>query len=231
MHSHDRAMALVSKIPDPEVRRVAEKSLGDKADMNLMVKAFHLVYGMPIVSPAQAQEDFKHMTKERLAMRFGLIVEEFMELCEAMDFRAEINFFYEDEDGHFKAARHQSKELEANFFQNSYGLAIAHDNTSDDQLHQIVRERLADVIQQTDERSIPDVADALFDLKYVITGFEYEVGIEPQFCAMEGQASNLSKLQEDGTVKYRADGKVLKGPNYFKPDMAKALRSWDMRGL
>ena len=104
MHSRDRAEALVSKIPDPEVRRVALKSLGNHADMNLMVKAFHLVYDMPIVSPAQAREDFKHMTKERLAMRFGLIVEEFMELCEAMDFRAEINFFYEDEDGQFVRA-------------------------------------------------------------------------------------------------------------------------------
>ena len=218
MHSHDRAMALVSKIPDPEIRRVAEKSLGDKADMNLMVKAFHMVYGMPIVSPAQAQEDFKHMTKERLAMRFGLIVEEFMELCEAMDFRADINFLYENDEGAFT---YVDPPLSAG----------DHTYLEDDQLHAIVRDRLSKVIHETDERSIPDVADALFDLKYVITGFEYEVGIEPQFCAMEGQASNLSKLQEDGTVKYRADGKVLKGPNYFKPDMAKALRSWDMRGL
>lgn len=231
MHSRDRAEALVSKIPDQEVRRIAMKSLGDKADMNSMVYAFHRVYGLPVIRPHQAKEDFSQLTKERLAMRFGLIVEEFMELCEAMDFRADINFLYENEDGDFKHARHQSRELEQYFYQNSYGLAIDHNNTPDDKLHQIVRERIADAIDNTDERSIPDVADACFDLKYVIIGFEYEVGIEPQFCAMEGQASNLSKLQEDGTVKYREDGKVLKGPNFFRPDMAKALRAWDMKGL
>ena len=227
MHSRERAEALVSKIPDLDVRRLALKSLGDKADMNLMVKAFHQVYGLPIVAPHQAKEDFSQLTKERLAMRFGLIVEEFMELCEAMDFRAEINFFYQDENDSYRRAEHTSPELNKYFFEGD----VCHEDCPDEKLHQIVRERVADVIENTDERSIPDVADACFDLKYVIIGFEYEVGIEPQFCAVEGQASNMSKLQEDGTVKYREDGKVLKGPNFFRPDMAKALRSWDMRGL
>lgn len=227
MHSRDKALALVSKIPDQDVRRLAEKSLNGSADMNLMVKAFHKVYGLPIVAPKDAKEDFSQLTKERLAFRFGLIVEEFMELCEAMDIRAEINFLYENEDGYFTHAHHKSPELDKYFFEGD----LIHDECPDDKLHQIVRERISDAIENTDERSIPDVADACFDLKYVIIGFEYEVGIEPQFCANEGQASNMSKLNTDGTVIYRADGKVLKGPNYFKPDMALALRSWDMRGL
>lgn len=218
MHSRDRAEALVSKIPDEEVRRLALRSLGDKADMNLMVKAFHRVYGLPIIQPHQAKEDFSQLTKERLAFRFGLIVEEFMELCEAMDIRADINFLFEDEDGNQTFVDKPLTETD-------------HNQLDDSELHALARERVGRAIDNTDERSIPDVADACFDLKYVIIGFEYEVGIEPQFCAMEGQASNMSKLNTDGTVIYREDGKVLKGPNYFKPDMAKALRSWDMRGL
>lgn len=218
MHSRDKALALVSKIPDQDVRRLAEKSLNGSADMNLMVKAFHKVYNLPIVAPKDAKEDFSQLTKERLAFRFGLIVEEFMELCEAMDIRADINFLYENEDG---ALTYVDEPLSAG----------DHNYLETSQLHDVVRERVANAIENTDERSIPDVADACFDLKYVIIGFEYEVGIEPQFCANEGQASNMSKLNTDGTVIYRADGKVLKGPNYFKPDMALALRSWDMRGL
>ena len=218
MHSRERAESLVAKIPDDEVRKLALKSLGDQADMNLMVKAFHRVYGLPIIQPHEAKEDFSQLTKERLAFRFGLIVEEFMELCEAMDIRADINFLFEDEDGNPTYVDKPLTEED-------------HACLDDEQLHALARERVARVIDNTDERSIPDVADACFDLKYVIIGFEYEVGIEPQFCAMEGQASNLSKLNTDGTVLYREDGKVLKGPNFFPPDMAKALRAWDMRGL
>lgn len=220
MHSREKAEAMVSRIPNEEVRRMALKSLGDHADMNLMVEAFHRVYNLPIVRPHQAKENFSQITKERLAMRFGLIVEEFMELCEAMDIRADINFLYENEDGEFVYAKSSSCERE-----------LDHNRLDNNALHQIVRERVADAIDNTDERSIPDVADACFDLKYVIIGFEYEIGIDPVFCAREGQASNMSKLQLDGTVKYREDGKVLKGPNFFPPDMAKALRAWDMRGL
>lgn len=167
-----------------------------------------------------------------------------MELCEAMDFRADINFLYENEDGDWQYAKSRVEKEQETSDEELPGIKVIYDNVlreevhlldhmqlRDEDLHKIVRERIADAIDNTDERSIPDVADACFDLKYVIIGFEYEVGIEPQFCAMEGQASNMSKLQEDGTVKYREDGKVLKGPNFFRPDMAKALRAWDMRGL
>lgn len=216
--SSDLALRLVSEIQNPDVRRVAEKSLRNGANMNLMVRAFHQVYGLPIITPDKAQEDFSHIPKERLAMRFGLIVEEFMELCEAMDIRADINFYYQDEDGWQKPAGDILGPQE-------------HNNIEDKDLHEIVRLRAREAIMNTDERSMPDIADACFDLKYVIIGFEYEVGIEPQFCAEEGQASNMSKLNTDGTVIYREDGKVLKGPKFFRPDMSLALKAWGMRGV
>lgn len=217
-HAREIALQLVSNIADPEVRRAAEKSLAQNASMNLMVKAFHQVYGQPVVRPDQAASNFSHITKERLAMRFGLIVEEFMELCEAMDLRADINFFYTNEEGEYEASGEILQAEDHNWIE-------------DKQLHDIVRERCQKAIMETDERCLPDMADAIFDLKYVLIGFEYEVGIDPQFCAEEGQASNMSKLNEDGSVIYRDDGKVLKGPRFFRPDMARALKSWGMRDV
>lgn len=217
--SRDIARHLVSKCKNPQAKVLAERSLQIGADMNTMVKAFHKVYNLPIVEPYQADNDFRHISKERLAMRFGLIVEEFMELCEAMDIRADINFFYQDEEGDYKAAG--GKVLTAE----------DHDNLSEKEHSEIVRKRCQEAIVETDERSIVDIADATFDLKYVLIGFEFEIGIDPQFCAEEGQASNMSKLDLDGSVITRADGKVLKGPRFFRPDMSRALSARGMRGL
>jgi hypothetical protein len=213
--------------------------------MNLMVKAFHMVYDLPIIPPWNAKMDFSHITKARLAMRFGLVVEEFMELCEAMDIRAEINFYHLDENGVYVQAKSQTEKAaeigspehadKIRFFydpRQGQGFSyLDHDKVEDELLHQIVRERCAAAIEETDERSLPDIVDACFDLKYVIIGFEYEIGGDPQFCSQEGQASNMSKLMPDGSVKRREDGKVLKGPNFFRPDMAKALRAWGMRDV
>ncbi len=217
-HARDISVGLVNEIKDFEVRRIALKSLTQGAPMDLMVRAFHKVYGLPIVPPIEAKGDFGHITKQRLAMRFGLIVEEFMELCEAMDIRADIRFLYPDEDENWVYAGDDITQEE-------------HQDITTDQMHEIARARVAVAIENTDERCLPDIADACFDLKYVILGFEYEVGIDPQFCAEEGQASNMSKLNPDGSVSYRDDGKVLKGPRFFKPDMARALKSWGMRDV
>jgi hypothetical protein len=162
--------------------------------------------------------NFAHITKERLAMRFGLIVEEFMELCEAMDIRADINFYYEDEEGDFQAVDTVLGPGDHNYLE-------------DEQLHKIVRDRCQKAIMETDERSLPDIADAAFDLKYVIIGFEYETGIDPQFCAEEGHASNMTKLGANGEVLRREDGKVIKGPNFIRPDMVRALKAWGMRDV
>lgn len=72
-------------------------------------------------------------------------------------------------------------------------------------------------------RDTVEVADALADLTYVIYGMALEAGINLPAVLEEVQASNLSKLGEDGKPIYRQDGKVLKGPGFFEPNIARAL--------
>ena len=81
--------------------------------------------------------------------------------------------------------------------------------------------------QTVDEqaRDTVEVADALGDLIYVIYGMALELGIPLSRVLDEIQASNLSKLGADGQPIYREDGKVLKGPDYFPPNISRALES------
>lgn len=72
-------------------------------------------------------------------------------------------------------------------------------------------------------RNTIEVADAMADLVYVIYGMALECGIDLDAVLAEVQASNLSKLGADGKPIYREDGKVLKGPGFFPPNIAKVL--------
>lgn len=72
-------------------------------------------------------------------------------------------------------------------------------------------------------RDVVGAADALGDLVYVIYGMALECGIPLEGVLAQVQASNMSKLGADGKPIYREDGKVLKGPGYFPPDVAGAL--------
>ena len=75
------------------------------------------------------------------------------------------------------------------------------------------------------ENDIVGVADALTDIAYVLLGAVHEFGLGEIFekCFDEVHSSNMSKLDENGKPIYREDGKVLKGPNYFKPNLQKIL--------
>ena len=73
------------------------------------------------------------------------------------------------------------------------------------------------------ERDAIEAADALADLVYVVYGMAIESGMNLDSVLAEVQASNLSKLMPDGSVKLREDGKVLKGPNFFQPNIARGL--------
>ena len=73
------------------------------------------------------------------------------------------------------------------------------------------------------QRDVIEAADALADLVYVIFGMAIESGMDLDSVLAEVQASNLSKLMPDGSVKLREDGKVLKGPNFFPPNIARGL--------
>ena len=71
------------------------------------------------------------------------------------------------------------------------------------------------------KKDIKEVADALTDILYVTYGAGHAFGINLDKCFEEVQKSNMSKLGEDGKPIYNDKGKVMKGPNYFKPDLNK----------
>ena len=74
-------------------------------------------------------------------------------------------------------------------------------------------------------RDIKEVADALTDILYVTYGAGHAFGINLDACFDEVQNSNMSKLDENGKPIYNESGKVMKGPNYFKPNLDKYLSS------
>ena len=71
------------------------------------------------------------------------------------------------------------------------------------------------------KKDIKEVADALTDILYVTYGAGHAFGIDLDKCFEEVQKSNMSKLDEKGKPIYNENGKVMKGPNYFKPDLKK----------
>jgi len=83
-------------------------------------------------------------------------------------------------------------------------------------------EEYLDAVQKND---LVEIADALGDMMYILCGTIIEHGLQDKIEAVfdEIQRSNMSKLGEDGKPIYREDGKVMKGPNYFKPDFTKFL--------
>lgn len=79
--------------------------------------------------------------------------------------------------------------------------------------------------ERVKDPDIVEIADALADLAYFNYGSAVEYGIDLDYVLKEVHASNLSKLDENGNVLYREDGKVLKGPNFFKPNISKILET------
>jgi predicted HAD superfamily Cof-like phosphohydrolase len=90
----------------------------------------------------------------------------------------------------------------------------------------LIREELAELEEGIIARDIIEVADALTDLLYVIYGTGHSFGIDLDACFEEVHSSNMSKLSEDGRAIKNAHGKVMKGPNYFTPDLEKVLWSY-----
>jgi len=89
--------------------------------------------------------------------------------------------------------------------------------------YNLIDEELKELRQALDERNLIEVADALTDLLYVVYGAGHSFGINLDKCFEEVHNSNMSKLDEDGEPIYREDGKVLKGPNYWQPDLKRVL--------
>ena len=88
----------------------------------------------------------------------------------------------------------------------------------------LIKEELDELTKAINENDILEVADALTDILYVTYGAGHAFGVDLDKCFDEVQKSNMSKLGEDGKPMYNENGKVLKGPNYFKPDLSKSLK-------
>ena len=85
----------------------------------------------------------------------------------------------------------------------------------------LIKEELQELTEAMQKKNLLEVADALTDILYVTYGAGHAFGINLDACFNEVQNSNMSKLGKDGKPIYNESGKVMKGPNYFKPDLSK----------
>ena len=85
----------------------------------------------------------------------------------------------------------------------------------------LIKEELEELTEAMNNRDLLEVADALTDILYVTYGAGHAFGIDLDKCFDEVQNSNMSKLDDNGKPIYNNSGKVMKGPNYFKPDLSK----------
>ena len=88
----------------------------------------------------------------------------------------------------------------------------------------LINEELEELKQAISEKNLTEVADALTDILYVTYGAGHAFGINLDKCFEEVQKSNMSKLGKDGNPIYNEFGKVMKGPDYFKPDLSKFIK-------
>ena len=88
----------------------------------------------------------------------------------------------------------------------------------------LIKEELDELIEAMNKKDLVEVADALTDILYVTYGAGHAFGINLDDCFEEVQNSNMSKLDKDGKPIYNDKGKVMKGPNYFKPDLSKYIK-------
>lgn len=125
------------------------------------------------------------------------------------------------------------KQLEAvELFHKTYGLGISQTPKADlgkeknELRYNLMKEENEEYLEAVRNNNLIEVADALGDMLYILCGTILEHGLQHKIEEVfdEIQKSNMSKLGEDGKPIYREDGKVMKGPNYFKPDFSKILK-------
>ena len=90
--------------------------------------------------------------------------------------------------------------------------------------YNLIKEELGELKQAMDNKDLLEVADALTDILYVTYGAGIAFGIDLDKCFQEVQNSNMSKLGNNGKPIFNDQGKVMKGPNYFKPDLSKFIK-------
>ena len=125
------------------------------------------------------------------------------------------------------------KQLEAvKLFHTTYGLGVSENMKADlgtqknNLRFDLMKEENEEYLEAVQNNDIVEIADALGDMLYILCGTILEHGLQHKIEAVfnEIQRSNMSKLGEDGKPIYREDGKVMKGPNYFKPNFEAILK-------
>ena len=89
--------------------------------------------------------------------------------------------------------------------------------------YSLIKEELNELKEAIDKNNLKEVADALTDILYVTYGAGHAFGVNLDACFTEVQSSNMSKLGNDGKPIYNENGKVMKGPNYFEPNLSKFI--------
>ena len=89
--------------------------------------------------------------------------------------------------------------------------------------YDLIQEELSELKKAMDEKNLKEVAYALTDILYVTYGAGHSFGVDLDSCFNEVQNSNMSKLGDDGKPIYNESGKVMKGPNYFKPNIKRII--------
>jgi len=125
------------------------------------------------------------------------------------------------------------KQLDAvKLFHTTYGLGVSEEMKADlgtqknNLRFELMKEENEEYLEAVQNNDIVEIADALGDMLYILCGTILEHGLQHKIEAVfdEIQRSNMSKLGEDGKPIYREDGKVMKGPNYFKPNFETILK-------
>ena len=125
------------------------------------------------------------------------------------------------------------KQLEAvALFHKTYGLGVSDEMKSNlgeqkNKLRfELMKEENEEYLEAVENNDLVEIADALGDMLYILCGTILEHGLQHKIEEVfdEIQRSNMSKLGEDGKPIYREDGKVMKGPNYFKPNFEAILK-------
>ncbi len=125
------------------------------------------------------------------------------------------------------------KQLNAvKIFHETYGLGVSSEMKADlgklknELRFNLMKEENEEYLEAVENNDIVEIADALGDMLYILCGTILEHGLQHKIEAVfdEIQRSNMSKLDADGKPIYREDGKVMKGPNYFKPNFEEILK-------
>lgn len=125
------------------------------------------------------------------------------------------------------------KQLKAvRIFHETYGLGVSEEMKADlgtlknELRFNLMKEENEEYLEAVQNNDIIEIADALGDMLYILCGTILEHGLQHKIEEVfdEIQRSNMSKLGEDGKPIYREDGKVMKGPNYFKPNFEEILK-------